>query len=402
MKLTLQNRQGHALAVTIDFPSRGIKGTALFAHCFTCGKDLRSSRIIAQALSRAGIAVVRFDFSGLGTSEGDFALSSFTSNIDDLVDIADALPDSIPKPALLIGHSLGGAAVLAAAHHIASVTAVVTLCAPSVAAHVKHLLDGVRETIQREGVAALNIGLKPVMVGKNLLEDLDKYTSTERIGSLKKALLVMHSPLDNIVSIDEASAIYSAAKHPKSFVSLDQADHMLAKPSDAEYAATIIAAWSNQYLSAIDEKTIEEGRVIVGEIDNKFLRSMSTPSHTLISDEPHSVGGGNAGPTPYDLLLMALGSCTSMTLRMYVNRKGWDTGEIKVELEHTRTHQQDAANKTPETKLETLRRTIVTEKSITDEQREALLRIADRCPVHRTLENNPKIDTLWQCDEHAY
>jgi len=399
MKLTLQNREGHSLAVTIDLPSQGIKGTALFAHCFTCGKDLRSSRIIAQTLSRAGIAVVRFDFSGLGASEGDFALSSFTSNIDDLVDIAGALPDSIPKPALLIGHSLGGAAVLAAAHHIASVKAIVTLCAPSVAAHVKHLLNGVRDTIQREGVAPLNIGLKPVMVGKSLLEDLDKYTSTERIGSLKKALLVMHSPLDSIVSIDEASAIYSAAKHPKSFVSLDHADHMLAKPSDAEYAASIIAAWSDQYLPAIDEKSIEEGRVFINELDNKFLRSMSTPSHTLISDEPHKVGGENAGPTPYDLLLMALGSCTSMTLRMYVNRKGWDTGEIKVELGHKRTHQQDAENKSNETKLEILSRTIATEKSITDEQKEALLRIADRCPVHRTLENNPQIDTLWYCDE---
>ncbi|MGB0867021.1 MAG: alpha/beta fold hydrolase, partial [Granulosicoccaceae bacterium] len=326
MQLQIKNRQGVELAITIDLPTQGLRGSALFAHCFTCGKDLRSARLMAQALTREGIAVVRFDFTGLGRSKGDFAQTDFSSNVSDLIDVASGLPQAIPQPFLLMGHSLGGAAVLAAAHQLPSVKAVATVAAPSVASHVEHLFSGAKEAIERDGSAPVAIGAREVNIGRGLLDDLQNYTSTEQIAGLKRALLVMHAPLDNIVSIDEASAIFSAAKHPKSFVSLDKADHLLSKPQDAAFAGRVIAAWAQQHLEDLAEPEVDEGVVRIGELDNKFLRGMSTHKHTVIADEPKRVGGTDLGPTPYDLLLMALGACTSMTLRMYVNRKKWDLG----------------------------------------------------------------------------
>lgn len=393
MQLQIKNRAGHTLAVHIDFPTQGLRGCAVFAHCFTCGKDLRSARLMAQALTQEGIAVARFDFTGLGRSEGEFADTSFSSNVSDLIDVANGLPDAIPQPFLLMGHSLGGAAVLAAAHQLPSVKAVVTVAAPSVASHVQHLFAGAADAIARDGSAPVAIGMRDVTIGQSLLSDLQNYTSTEQIAGLKRALLVMHAPLDNVVSVEEASAIFSAAKHPKSFVSLDKADHMLSNPKDATFAGRVIAAWAQQHLDEIAEPEVGEGTVRIGELDEKFLRSMSTHKHTVIADEPKRVGGGDQGPTPYDLLLMALGACTSMTLRMYVNRKQWDLGEITVDLRHDRQHCEDC-NEGKGGKIEVLTREISTEKPITEEQHAALLRIADKCPVHLTLEAHPRIDTV--------
>lgn len=393
MQLQLKNRSGKELAVTIDLPTQGLRGSALFAHCFTCGKDLRSARLMAQALTQEGIAVIRFDFTGLGRSEGEFSQTDFSSNIGDLVDVASNLPEAIPRPFLLVGHSLGGAAVLAAAHQLPSVKAVATVAAPSVASHVQHLFAGARDAIEREGSAAVTIGARAVNIGKGLLSDLENYTSTDQIAGLKRALLVMHAPLDSVVSVDEAAAIFSAAKHPKSFVSLDQADHLLSNPRDARFAGRVIAAWAQQHLEALPEPEVSEGLVRIGELDNKFLRSMSTHKHTVVADEPKSVGGTDAGPTPYDLLLMALGACTSMTLRMYVNRKKWDLGEITVDLRHDRQHCEDC-NEGKGGKIEVLTREIRTEKPVTEEQHASLLRIADKCPVHLTLEAHPRIDTV--------
>lgn len=392
MQLTLENRHGQRLAASVDWPTQALRGSAVFAHCFTCGKDLRSARLMAQALTREGIAVVRFDFSGLGRSEGDFAETDFSHNVDDLVDVATSLPEGLPAPFLLVGHSLGGAAVLAAAHQLPSVVAVTTVAAPSVASHVQHLFAGARDAIERDGRAPVAIGGRDVTIGKQLLDDLQAYTGTEQIGRLRRALLVMHAPLDAVVSVDEASAIFAAAKHPKSFVSLDGADHLLSQPRDAEHAGRVIAAWAQQHLAPLDESAVAEGSVRIGELDHKFLRSMSTPRHTVIADEPRKLGGGDQGPTPYDLLLMALGACTSMTLRMYVNRKRWDLGEISVDLRHERVHCQDC-DEGQGGKLEVLTREIRTEKPLDAEQRAALLRIADKCPVHLTLEAHPRIET---------
>lgn len=396
MQLQIENRMGQSLAVVIDFPTQGLRGSAVFAHCFTCGKDLRAARVMAQALTKEGIAVARFDFTGLGRSEGQFADTSFSSNVSDLIDVANGLPNEIPPPFLIMGHSLGGAAVLAAAHHLPSVQAVATVAAPSVASHVEHLFAGAKGTIERDGSALVKIGHRDVAIGQGLLDDLQNYTSTEQIADLGRALLILHSPLDSVVSIDEAGAIYAAAKHPKSFISLDRADHMLSSAVDAAFAGRMIASWALQHLGEIPEPDLDEGTVRIGELDDKFLRSMSTHKHTVIADEPKSIGGTDLGPTPYDLLLMALGACTSMTLRMYVNRKQWDIGEITVDLRHDRRHAEDCdacdGDKGP--KIEVLTREISTEKPITEEQKAALLRIADKCPVHLTLEANPRIDTL--------
>ncbi len=405
-KVEFPNQDAHNLAAWLETPpdSVMIKRYAVFAHCFTCGKDIAAASRISRALAARGITVLRFDFTGLGNSDGDFANTNFSSNVDDLLAAAEFLTEHYEAPTLMIGHSLGGAAVLSAADKVPSIKAVATIGAPATADHVRHLFCDAEDALQNEGEANTRIGLKEFTIRKQLLDDLDKNASADHIGRLKASLLVFHAPLDEIVSIDEAAKIYQAATHPKSFISLDGADHLLSKKDDAEYVALTLSAWATRYLDLSMESkpttlpkqaTPKSGEVLITELDKKFLRGLYSDSRQLLSDEPTSYGGSNKGPTPYDLLLMALGACTSMTLRMYANQKKLDLKDVHVRLMHERIHADDCLdcgdNKSGQ--IDRIVRYIKLEGDLTDKEKSRLLEIADRCPVHRTLENQPIIKT---------
>lgn len=400
MKFEFENASGEKLAGLLEMPPEQttIACYALFAHCFTCGKDIAAASRISRALAARGIAVLRFDFTGLGNSDGDFANSNFSSNVSDLVAAAKKLETDYQAPQLLIGHSLGGAAVITAAQQIDSVIAVVTIGAPATASHVEHLFRSESNRIHSDGEAVVDIAGREFCIRRQLLDDISNHNSTEHIASLKKALLIYHSPVDSIVSIDQAAQIYQAARHPKSFISLDQADHLLSKQADAEYVADTMATWAARYLALntvetprnlVERPALASGEVVVTELDKQFLRGLYSDSHRLMADEPLKYGGSNLGPTPYDLLLMSLGACTSMTLRMYANRKKLPLQEVEVTLVHRRVHAKDCEN--CDRSIEQLVRNIKLVGDLTEEQKQRLLEIADKCPVHRTLENCPDI-----------
>ena len=362
---------------------------ALFAHCFTCSKDIRAATRISEALAQQGIASLRFDFTGLGESAGDFADTTFSSNLDDVVAAADYLREEHQAPSLLVGHSLGGAAVLAAAHRIPEVKAVATMGAPFDPTHVEHLFAGARPELEEKGVAEVDIGGRPFRMKRAFLEDLKKHCSAQQIGALRRALLVMHAPLDNIVGIENAGSIFAAARHPKSFVSLDGADHLLSKAADARYAAVTLAAWASRYLPETGEETKEDEprEVEVRGGNTGLAQDIYVGPHVMRADEPLSVGGQDSGPTPYELLLAGLGACTSMTLRLYANRKGWPLQGVRVHLQHKKIHAKDCEEcETKGGRLDHIDKQIVLEgDELDDAQRQRLLEIADKCPVHRTL-----------------
>ncbi|WP_085900547.1 bifunctional alpha/beta hydrolase/OsmC family protein [Kiloniella majae] len=394
IKLTFENTQGNELSGALELPNQKPLGYALFAHCFSCGKDIPAATRISRSLVEKGFAVLRFDFTGLGGSNGDFGNTNFSSNVADLVAASKLLKEQYQAPSLLIGHSLGGAAVLAAAKDIPEAEAVITIGAPSDPEHVSHLFSDQVETIENEGVAPVQLGSRTFNITKQFLTDISNHNMKEHIGNLRKALLVFHSPRDTTVSIDEASKIFTAAKHPRSFISLDQADHLLTNAADAAYVGHTIAAWVERYLSSSSsphESTPEpeKGHVIVKEENKAFLRHIKTDHHNWLADEPLTMGGGNQGPDPYEMLLAALGACTSMTIRMYANHKQWPLEDLDVELAHTREHCQDSADcEQSGRQIDVISRniTLVGEK-LTDEQRQRLLEIAGKCPVHKTLEN---------------
>lgn len=403
IKLEFPNAEGQQLAGLLEMPDSQtqVKQYALFAHCFTCGKDVAAASRISRALAKSGVAVLRFDFTGLGNSDGDFANTNFSSNVQDLLAAAKKLEQDYRAPSLLIGHSLGGAAVLSAAPQLPSVRAVATIGAPATADHVQHLFQGAVSELEASGEAEVSIGARRFNIKKQLLDDLNQHASAQHISQLKRALLIFHAPLDNIVSIDEAAKIYQAAKHPKSFISLDQADHLLSKAVDSEYVASTLVAWAGRYLTeeAVAQQElssvprIENNDVVVTERDKKFLRGLYTKNHQWIADEPRSYGGTDQGPTPYDLLLMSLGACVSMTLRMYANHKKLPLEDVTVRLSHDRVHADDCAEcgAEREGKVERITRLITLKGDLTEAQRQRILAIADRCPVHRTLESDPVI-----------
>jgi putative redox protein len=392
--------EGQQLAAALDLPEGEPVAYALFAHCFTCGKDVLAAKRIAVALAAKGIAVLRFDFTGLGSSEGDFANSTFSSNVADLVRAADHLRETRKAPAILIGHSLGGAAVLAAAGQIPEAKAVVTIAAPSDPAHVTGLFADRIDDIRKHGKVEVSLAGRPFHIKREFLDDIAEHNLMDYIATLHKALLIMHSPTDDTVGIDNATRIFVAAKHPKSFVSLAGADHLLSDRRDGMYAADVLAAWAERYLDPVAPEAAadlgEEPRnVVVRETRNsKFQQTVSIGPHRLLADEPIAAGGADTGPGPYDFVLAGLGACTSMTMRLYADRKSLPLERVTVTLKHSRIHAEDCAEcETKAGMLDQIDRTIAMEGALDSEQRGKLMEIADKCPVHRTLTSEIHIVT---------
>jgi putative redox protein len=397
-KVTFTGSGGESLAARLDLPQGRPRAYALFAHCFTCSKDIFAAARIAGGLAERGFAVLRFDFTGLGASEGDFANTNFSSNVEDLVRAADFLREHHAAPQLLIGHSLGGAAVLAAAARVPEARAVATIAAPADPAHVAAHFTEARAEIEAAGAAEVQLVGRPFRIKKQFLEDIATHRLETAIGGLKKALMVFHAPRDATVGIDSASRIFLAARHPKSFVSLDDADHLLSRRSDAVYVAEVLAAWAGRYLgeaAVAAPSQVPEGRVVVEETgEGKFTQRIAAGAHVLAADEPESAGGLDMGPSPYDFLLAALGACTSMTLRLYAERKGLALERTKVTLSHDMIHAEDCATcETKEGKIDRIDRIIELTGDLAPEERRRLLEIADKCPVHRTLHSEILIET---------
>jgi len=394
------NARGEQLAARLDLPVEEPSAYALFAHCFTCGKDVLAAKRIADRLTEIGIAVLRFDFTGLGMSQGEFANTNFSSNVSDLIAAATHLRAMRRPPAILIGHSLGGAAVLAAAGEIPEARAVVTIAAPADPGHVAGLFKDRLDDIRAQGEVDVTLAGRPFRVKREFLEDVAEQRLLDRIAHLHKPLLIFHSPTDQIVGIENAGDIFGAAKHPKSFVSLADADHLLSRRSDGIYVANVIAAWAERYLDTmarVEPASDPEPRMVrvVETRNSRFQQAITVGPHRLLADEPVKVGGLDSGLGPYDLVLAGLGACTSMTLRLYAERKALPLDRVSVVLKHDKIHAVDCENcETKEGMIDRIDRTVTLEGKLSDEQRQRLMEIADKCPVHRTLKSEIDIRTV--------
>ncbi len=412
-RITFTGSQGAELAARLDLPAGPPKAFALFAHCFTCGSDIHAASRIANALTEVGFGVLRFDFTGLGMSEGEFANTNFTSNTEDLVAAADWLRANRRAPQLLIGHSLGGTAVLAVAGSITEVRAVATIGAPSSPEHLTGLLASSLDRIEADGTAEVRIADRTFTIRPQFVDDLRNRVIIDRVATMRKALLVLHSPIDNTVGIDNAAEIFLAARHPKNFVSLDGADHLLSEYSDAAFAASMIGAFADRYVvdesGALDVPAATAPVVVAETSQGAFLNHVVVGRHRLLADEPESVGGYDAGPSPYDFLGAALGACTSMTLRMYADRKKLPLDRVIVEVTHGKIHADDCAACADNGVLadrsgmiDRFERVLhIAGDDLTDADRAKLLEIADKCPVHRTLTSSSSIVTTLADHEHG-
>ncbi len=395
IRTEFDGHSGAKLAARLDVPAGPVRAYALFAHCFTCSKDILAAKRVAAALAQVGIAVLRFDFTGLGSSHGEFASTNFSSNTQDLLIAVDYLRRHHQAPALMIGHSLGGAAVLAVAGRVPEVKAVATIGAPADTEHVLHNFESSLEAITRDGVADVVLGGRNFKIEKQFIDDARGVKLEVAIAGLRKPLMVLHSPIDTTVGVENASRIFVTAKHPKSFVSLDGADHLLSKAADAEFAASVIAGWAGRYIAEAAEDVASVDGVRVAETgEGKFQNLSTAGKHRLLADEPKSVGGLDSGPSPYDFLSIALGACTSMTLRMYAEHKGLTLGRVSVDVTHAKVHADDCAEcEGRDGRIDRFERVIAVEGGVAPELEAKLVEIAGKCPVHRTLEASSVVAT---------
>jgi putative redox protein len=396
-KIIFQNKEGQNLVGRLELPvNQHPHNYVIFAHCFTCTKNLSAVKNIGKALTLKGFAVLRFDFTGLGESEGDFADTNFSGNVEDLIAAADYLKENHQAPTLLVGHSLGGAAVIFAASQIESVRAVTTIGSPSNPNHVRHLLKSGIEEINSSGKAVINLSGRDFMIKKQFLDDLETKSLPETAQNLRKALLVMHSPQDATVGIKNAEEIYIAARHPKSFVSLDGADHLLMNRKDSVYVGEVIAGWAQRYVEIPEESKLKSNHQVVASLDTEdgFTTAMKVGNHLMTADEPTSYGGNDFGPSPYELISAGLSACTAMTVQMYVKRKGWPLENIEVHTSYSKSHAVDCGNcEETDAKIDTFHREIKLRGNLDEKQIARILQIADKCPVHKTLHNDTQVIT---------
>ncbi|GAA0729233.1 bifunctional alpha/beta hydrolase/OsmC family protein [Aquimarina litoralis] len=396
-KISFTNTEGQVLSGRLELPAdQHPHNFALFAHCFTCNKNLGAVRNISRALTSQGFGVLRFDFTGLGESEGDFADTNFSGNVEDLVAAADFLTENYQAPSLLIGHSLGGAAAIFAASKLNAIKAVATIGAPSDPTHVQHLLRSGLDEIEANGKAVINLSGRDFTIKKQFLDDLETKSLATVAKNLNKALLVLHSPQDTTVGIKNAEEIYHAAKHPKSFVTLDGADHLLMRKEDSIYVGNVIAGWSSRYIDIPEEPKLKSTHQVVVSLGNDkgYTTQMKVGNHYMVADEPESVGGNDFGPSPYELVSAGLSACTAMTIKMYVSRKGWDLKNVEVHTSYDRRHIDDCENcEDPTAKIDTFDREIKLEGDLDEKQIARILQIADKCPVHKTLHTETRVIT---------
>ncbi|WP_299520245.1 bifunctional alpha/beta hydrolase/OsmC family protein [Winogradskyella sp.] len=398
-KLKIANRKGLTLNAQLELPANQKPNYyAIFAHCFTCSSSLSAVRHVSRSLTQDGFAVVRFDFTGLGRSEGEFADSHFSANIDDLLDVHAYIAEHYEAPSLLVGHSLGGAAVLVVASKLDAVKAVATVGAPATVTHVKHLFSHSIDEIKEKGEAEVNIGGRPFKINRDFVAEFDKTDLLAIVKSLRKPLLIMHSPFDKIVGIENAEQLYKTAFHPKSFITLDNADHLLTEEKDSQYVGEVIGTWAKRYFPKGENKMLStEGEQLVGHlniIEDNFTTSIQTKNHTFIADEPIDIGGSDFGPSPYEYLNAALAACTVMTLKMYAERKQWDLREVFVYISHSRKHSDDLQIDVDKPKyLDHISKKLKFVGNLDAAQKEKLKEIASRCPVHRTIESEVIFET---------
>ena len=396
-KVSFKNVNGETLVGRLSLPAnQHPHNFVLFAHCFTCNKNFTAIRNISRALTADGFGVLRFDFTGVGESEGEFSDSNFSGNVEDLLEAAKYLEEHYAAPTLIIGHSLGGAAVILAAQKISSIRAIATIAAPSNPLHVKHIFKDDIETIKDKGIAEVNIGGRSFTIKNQFLEDLKSQSFQETLKNSGKSILILHSPQDQVVEIKNAEEIYIAVRHPKSFVSLDGADHLLSNPKDATYTGEIIGKWSKRYLEMPGAIALETEKEVVASLDSAdgFTTQLKVGSHYITADEPVSYGGNNFGPSPYELVSAGLSACTAMTIQMYAKRKKWPLENVEVHTSYQKLHADDCQNcDSSEAKIDTFQRAIKLTGSLDDKQIARIMEIADKCPVHRTLKSEIKIDT---------
>ena len=396
-KLNITNQKGEALAAILTTPpNKKPISVAIFAHCFTCGKNIKAAKNISDTLVKQGLAVLRFDFNGIGESEGAFEENTFRDNLSDIAAVDEYLTKQKLQPELLIGHSLGGAAVLLAAKQLTHIKAVVSIAAPAHPNHLTHLFEANLEQIKKDGQAEVKLAGRSFIISKEFVESLEQNEVSKTISALKKPLLLFHSPQDNTVGIENARQIYEQAHHPKSFISLDGADHLLSTEDDATYVGEVIKGWVKRYIETstqTKDESVEDG-VLAKLTYPEFTTQLITDSHEFLADEPKSAGGNNVGPDPYELLCAALAACTAMTMNMYAKRKEWDIEDVAVFVSHKRTHCEDCEhNENSQAKIDEFTRKIRLSYNLNDEQHSKLLAIADKCPVHKTLASISKIKT---------
>ncbi len=398
-KLKIVNRKGLTLNAHLELPANQKPNYyAIFAHCFTCSSSLSAVRNVSRALTQDGFAVVRFDFTGLGRSEGEFADSHFSANVEDLLDVHAYMAEYYDAPSLLVGHSLGGAAVLVAASKIEAVKAVATVGAPATVSHVTHLFSHQVQDIKEKGNVKVNIGGRPFIINEDFIAEFDKTDLPAIVKNLRKPLLIMHSPFDKIVGVENAERLYHNAHHPKSFVTLDDADHLLTEEKDSQYVGDVIGTWAKRYFPKAENVMLStEGEQLVGHLnilEDNFTTSIQTKNHSFIADEPASIGGSDFGPSPYEYLNAALAACTVMTLKLYAERKQWDLQEVYVYVSHSRKHSDDLQVEVEKPKyLDHISKKLKFVGNLDATQIERLKEIASRCPVHKTIASEVIFET---------